>query len=1506
MSRSFLHPWIGPWLGLLIITSTLSPASAQFVLSEFLAVNLRNLPDEEGAFEDWIEVRNTTTEVANLAGWYLTDSSRDLRKWQFPATNIQAGASIVVFASNKDRRQPGRPFHTNFRLSQSGEFLALVKPDGVTTVTSFSPTFPPQAADVSYGFGLITTNYSLAQATAPRRVLVPSAANLGSTLEDAWKGGAEPFNDSGWPAASGAAGYSGPDVSLVAVADLAFRFNFEAAPVANAILDSKPAGTPRNGNNSRAVWTANAEDRDSSPNARSGVMQFVATNASQITVAANPDINVPSGSVAFWMLSSGLTGPGTDPAAILDRRGTSGGLLLQQGTDGRLLVTARSGASTVRNSFSSGASVGDNRWHHVAVVFDQSAGGTISVYVDGQLDASGSNTGAWAWPTNTALGVGRVSDATSSIRRYNGFLDDVRFYKRVLTSAEITEVAEGDGEIAAAEIQLDLAGAMRGIQSSAFVRIPFSITDPATVDSLLIKLRYDDGYAMWINGRLVGRGNSPEVPTWDSAAVGARSAAFSETLIQTVSPGLLRSGFNILAIQAMNASAADPTFFIGAELSAFAILDEGTAPIFFTRPTPGEVNGAGVRTPGPAILETAHAPRVPQDHENLLITARVAEVFTAVSNVVLRYRINFGAEVTLPMSDEGTDGDLLPGDGIYTARIPATASTNGQMIRYAVLASDVAGNTSRWPLFHDPVGSAEYEGTVVAPESVQSQLPVFHLFASPQNLPRVDEETGGRLSVFHDGELYDNVYMELRGNTSAGLPKKSHRVEFHRNKRLRHPGPGGSVRLTSFIAEHLDPAYMRQGLSFWLLNETGTPAPFYYPVRLQMNGQFYQLASHTDVLSEDQLERMGYDPRGALYKAVGTVTPDQTSTGGFEKKTRTHESNADYQAMASAINEARSIASRRTNVFEFFDVPNLINYLVCARWVQEADDVWANMSLYVDSEGDKRWRVIPFDMNLSWGALYYGDNPSRNEGVISIDDENKSHPLYGGSQVLPVSGSLWNQLYDAVIRVPETRQMLLRRMRTVMDEWIQPPTTHPSLRKFEQRISALTNQMWADAFIDRDKWRWPSLGGPYGLGDNQWLTNATRDLVQKFIEPRRRHWYVTHAATNTARPIGVGNNRNAGIPEAQAEDVLLTFGPLDFYPSATSQAGEYLTITNPHSFAVDISGWKLRGGVSFTFGGGTVIPSNGVLYVVKSVPHFKARSAGPRGGLGLFVVGPYQGQLSSRGESLTLIDRSGRTAASIDYPGNPTEVQQQLRITEIMYQPAPPAAGSPYRASDFEYIELRNIGSAALDLDGVHFTNGLSFSFTGSAAASLAAGERTVVVKNLAAFVSRYGNSPKVAGVYEGALDNAGERITLLDRAGEVVLDFTYRRTWLPLTDGPGFSLVVRDENLPYSLWSSNGLWVTSTTDSGTPGAGDLPSPQLPAILVNEVLCSPLPTQGGEFIELHNPTGQAVDISGWYLSDDFLVPRKYRLQNGSQIPAGGYLVLTDGQFEAGAAPLPGF
>ena len=246
------------------------------------------------------------------------------------------------------------------------------------------------------------------------------------------------------------------------------------------------------------------------------------------------------------------------------------------------------------------------------------------------------------------------------------------------------------------------------------------------------------------------------------------------------------------------------------------------------------------------------------------------------------------------------------------------------------------------------------------------------------------------------------------------------------------------------------------------------------------------------------------------------------------------------------------------------------------------------------------------------------------------------------------------------------------------------------------------------------------------------------------------------------------------------------------------------------------------------------------------------------------------------------------------YAGQPTYVNQipqrmfdimnGLRITEVMYQPAP---GGPYTSSQYEYLELKNIGSTALDLSGVRITEGVEFTFPEGT--TLAAGQYVLVVANTAAFAYRYGSGLNVAGQFTGNLANGGETLVLQLPApyDAAVLRFAYSPTWYPATAGGGYSLVLTDPSAPRSTWDRKSSWRASTLPGGSPGALDQgAAPQ--AVRINEVM--PLTSDWrGPWVEVHNTTAEPYDISGWYLSDDPAVLTKYQIQPNTIIPAGGFV-----------------
>jgi hypothetical protein len=215
------------------------------------------------------------------------------------------------------------------------------------------------------------------------------------------------------------------------------------------------------------------------------------------------------------------------------------------------------------------------------------------------------------------------------------------------------------------------------------------------------------------------------------------------------------------------------------------------------------------------------------------------------------------------------------------------------------------------------------------------------------------------------------------------------------------------------------------------------------------------------------------------------------------------------------------------------------------------------------------------------------------------------------------------------------------------------------------------------------------------------------------------------------------------------------------------------------------------------------------------------------------VQGPYQGHLSSFGETLRLTAADGGLVSEITYEGDPSPEQLWLRISEINYHPHPanPAAGELDVDNDeFEFIELVNASTTeTLDLAGVSFGDGIDFAFPADEPLPLSPGERILIVRDLAAFESRYGTGLSVAGEFANGtgLNNGGEQIKLDDASGSTILEFEYDDSngWPGEADGGGRTLVAIDLQGDYDAPDN---WRASILDGGMPGTAEDDIPPLP------------------------------------------------------------------------------
>ena len=135
------------------------PASTQslprVVINEVQSSNNATIADEDGDFEDWIELYNAGPDTVDLNGFGLSDDAARLWRWVFPAgTRLAPGEFLLVWASGKDRRDPSAPLHTSFRISSQGEEVLLSSftiPDGADSPVI--DRLPPTPIPTDYSFG---------------------------------------------------------------------------------------------------------------------------------------------------------------------------------------------------------------------------------------------------------------------------------------------------------------------------------------------------------------------------------------------------------------------------------------------------------------------------------------------------------------------------------------------------------------------------------------------------------------------------------------------------------------------------------------------------------------------------------------------------------------------------------------------------------------------------------------------------------------------------------------------------------------------------------------------------------------------------------------------------------------------------------------------------------------------------------------------------------------------------------------------------------------------------------------------------------------------------------------------------------------------------------------------------------------------------------------------------------------------------------------------------------
>jgi hypothetical protein len=810
----------------------------------------------------------------------------------------------------------------------------------------------------------------------------------------------------------------------------------------------------------------------------------------------------------------------------------------------------------------------------------------------------------------------------------------------------------------------------------------------------------------------------------------------------------------------------------------------------------------------------------------------------------------------------------------------------------------------RWP---GPPRTESYVKVSAAAAAIGSDLPVILLHnlgggplsssapAEDQSvIVMVFEPVNGRTSLTNPPTLVARGGFNIRGSSTAGNPQYNLALEiwdeYNQDRSVEFLGMPAESDWVLFSQNNFDPSYLHNPLAHQLSRDVGR-----YSSRTRFAEVFLNTANSMVSYSapaggnyfglytiEEKIKRDGNRVNIARLEPQDTTAP--TVTGGYLLKIDRADSDErtfyDSYLQGNIVFQdppgLEMVTAARQAQYNY--ITTAFSQFGAALWGGSYTNPVAGYAAHIDVDS---W----LDHHLL-NVLTFNVDALRLSGFFYKDRERKIE-----------MGPLWD--FDRSLGSTDSRAFNPRlwRVQAGGDQGTD----------FFGNPSLLGVRWWQRLFSDPDFWqRW--IDRWTELRRDPFSTNHLFARVDTLGNQARQA-----QTRNVARWSGTGSGTTPRSGTASANGYSYSFpgtyqGELNFLKRWLADRVDFIDTNFLRAPVFSGNGGAITSGFQLTITAPTLIPNSTTYYTRDgSDPRLPGGAVSPAAisnWAPIVLTLPNNARIFARNfnpahSNMTGGAVGGNPPISSSWSG-PTiatfiVATPPLVITEIMYHPAPPASGTNTEG-DFEFIELKNVGTQTLSLVGVRFTNGIDFTFTATnAITTLGPNQYLVLVRNQAAFLSRYPTVTNIAGVFSGSLANAGERLVIEGGLKEPILDFSYKDGWYPTTDGVGFSLVIRNESAAFHTWTNPASWRVSAALHGSPGRADPAAPNIPAILVNEALTHTDPPQV-DTLELYNPTANAVNLGGWFLTDDASNPIKYRIPSNTTIFAGGYAQFTEDQF----------
>ncbi|HEY1790009.1 MAG TPA: lamin tail domain-containing protein [Verrucomicrobiae bacterium] len=738
----------------------------------------------------------------------------------------------------------------------------------------------------------------------------------------------------------------------------------------------------------------------------------------------------------------------------------------------------------------------------------------------------------------------------------------------------------------------------------------------------------------------------------------------------------------------------------------------GAMPIPGNLGSPGMPNSTYITNAGPAIYNVTHFPALPAANQPVVVTANVSDP-DGVQNLTLYYRLDPAADYTaVPMNDGGTNGDAVPGDGIFSATIPGQPAN--QVVAFYIAATDNSGAATQFPAIRSTANEPIRECVIMFGDGTPGgSFGTYHLWMTQTNATRwanlgnLSNEgmdctfvNGNRVIYNMQGHFAGSPYHQ-DFDTPYGAPCH-YKLIFNDDdmflgatsfNKLHQPGNGPGD----------DASLQREQLANTFLRALGVPwlNRRYVIVFVNGNRRGYLMEDAQTPDSDVVKEHYPNDDDGFLYKMQPwfefapqlsgeymnftnqswCTLNNYTTTGGAKKMAsyrynyeirRTPDSDNDFTNVYSLVDAANSYGTPNY-VASMENIANMENWMrvfaanhAAGNWDSFGAQNEQNLYGYIGTQGT-RFSLLMWDFNIVFGNSDSWD-PGENLLYVNPADPGMSD-IYETPAFLRMYWRALGELVNGPLNVANSGPLLDAKYEAFTQNGfnVENPETNikPWLSQAQSSIGAQLAAVNATAFaVDSGVTISNNLAYITGTApvnvDTVWINGVAYPLTWTTLT----NWVVNVPlvnGTNNLSVVGTGIN---GLPIAgDTGNVNVVYNGTNaspvgqivineiMYDPAVNNAEFVELYNNSTNTAFDLSGWQLQG-PGYTFPNGSIIGPTNFLVLAANGAAFAAAY-----GATAPVFDTFDGLLQP-GQTLSLTQ--------------PEAGGTNLTVTEVKYDSVPP------------------------------------------------------------------------------------------------------------------------------------------------------------------------------------------------------------------------------------------